>query len=40
MKQNFWFSINLVNVNLDWMKVYGIQSKNGITINVGVSVKN
>ena len=40
MKQNFWFSINLVNVNLDWMNVHGIQSKYGITINVGVSVKN
>ena len=29
-----------VNVNADWMKIYIIQSKNGIMMNVGASVKN
>ena len=32
--------MNCVNINMDLMKVYVIQSKNGIKINVGVSVNN
>ena len=32
--------MNCVNVNVDRMKAFVIQSKNGIMINVGVSVKN
>ena len=32
--------MNKASVNLDWMKVYLSQSKNGIMINTGVSVKN
>ena len=27
-------------VNVDWIKVYVIQSKNGIMMNIGVNVKN
>ena len=32
--------MNCVNVNVDRIKACVIQSKNGIMINVGVSVKN
>ena len=32
--------MNCVNVNVDRMKACVIKSKNGIMINVGVSVKN
>ena len=32
--------MNCVSVNVDWIKKYVIQSKNGIMIYVGVSVKN
>ena len=40
MKQNFQFSLNCVNVNVDLMRVDVIQGKNGIMINVVVVVKN
>ena len=32
--------MNYENVNVDRIKVYVIQNKNEITLNVGVSVKN
>ena len=32
--------MTFVNINVDLMKVYVIQSKNGIKINVGGSVNN
>ena len=31
---------NCVGPNVDWIKVDVIQSKNGIIMNVGVSIKN
>ena len=40
MKQDIQFSMNYENVNVDRVKVYVIQNKNEITLNVGVSVKN
>ena len=40
MKQDIQFSMNYENVNVDRIKVYVIQNKNEITLNVGVSVKN
>ena len=40
MKQDFWFNMYCSNVNSDWMKVYIIQRKSGIMINIGVSVRN
>ena len=40
IKQDFWVNMIHVSVNAYWMKVYAIQSKNEIMINVGVSVKN
>ena len=33
-------NINCVNLNVDWIKVYVIKSKNGIMMNVSVSGKN
>ena len=36
----FLVNMNSVSVNEDWKKVYAIQSKNGILMGVGVSVKN
>ena len=39
MKQDFKFSMNRVSLNVDWMKVHVIKSKNGIIMNVSVSVK-
>ena len=30
MKQDLYFSMNRVGVNVDWIKVYKIESKNGI----------
>ena len=36
----FVFSMNRVSVNVDKIKVFVIQSKNGIIINVDVTVKN
>ena len=35
----FVFSMNRVSVNVDKIKVFVIQSKNGIIINVDVTVK-
>ena len=40
MKQYFHFSMSRVSVKTDWMKVYVIQGKNGIMINVIASVEN
>ena len=41
MKQGFKFRINHhISVNVDYMKMYVIQSKNGIVMNVRVNVKN
>ena len=40
MKQDSQFSMNCVSANVDLMKVYEMQSKSGITMNVGVSIKN
>ena len=40
MKQDLQFNMIRESVNADLMKVYVIQSKNGIVMNVGVSVKN
>ena len=39
MKQDFWFSLSRVRVNMVSLKVYAIQSKNGIMMNIGVNVK-
>ena len=36
----FVFNMNRVNVNVDKIKVFVIQSKNGIIKNVDVTVKN
>ena len=36
----FLVNMNSVSVNEDWKKVDAIQSKNGILMGVGVSVKN
>ena len=40
MKHDFQFNMNSVSANVDWMKLQVIQSKNGIIINIGVSIKN
>ena len=40
MKQDLWFNKNRGSVNLDWINVYVIQSKNGVMRNVGVNVNN
>ena len=37
MKLDFYFSINYVGVDVHWMKVYVIQSKNTSMMNVCVS---
>ena len=33
------FSMNLLSVNVNWIQLYVIESKNEIMMNVGVSVK-
>ena len=38
MKQDFQFRMKCMNVNADLMKVYIIQSKNWIMMNVDVNV--
>ena len=38
MDQDFQFRMNLVSSNRELMKLYVIQSKNGVIINIGVSV--
>ena len=40
MKHDFQFNMNSVSANVDWMKLQVIQSKNGIIINIGASIKN
>ena len=40
MEQDLKFNMNHVSVNVDWMKVYVIQTKIGILVKVGVSAKN
>ena len=40
MKHDFQFKMNLVSVNVDTMKTYITQSKNGIMMSVWLSVKN
>ena len=37
MKQNSKFPMNCVSVNVNWMEMYVIQSKNGIMMNVDSS---
>ena len=38
MKQNFSINMNHVSTNIDWIKLYVIQSKNGIIMNLGVKM--
>ena len=38
--KDFLFSMNRVSTNVDKIKVYVIQSKHGIIMNIGVTVKN
>ena len=40
MEQDFYFSMNCIDVNVDRMKMNVSQSKNGIMINANVDVKN
>ena len=40
MRQDFLFSMNCVSLNQEEVKVYVIQSKNGIIMNVAGSLKN
>ena len=40
MKQDFQFSMNRVSVNVNLMKVYVIQIRNGIMMNVSANVKD
>ena len=40
MKQDFQFNMSRVRVNVYQMKMYAIETKNGIVINGGGSVKN
>ena len=40
MVKSTFVNINCVNLNVDWIKVYVIKSKNGIMMNVSVSGKN
>ena len=37
MKQDFLFNMDHGNVNVDWMKAYVNQIKNGTIMNIGVS---
>ena len=37
-ESRFFLGINQVSVNVDWMKVYVIQRKNGIVIKLGVMI--
>ena len=39
MKQDSKLSINREGINIHWIKVDVIQSKNGIIVNIGLSVK-
>ena len=40
MKQDFQFSMNRVSVNVNLMKVYVIQIRNGIMMNASANVKD
>ena len=40
MTQGFWFNINRASVYVNRIKVCVIRSKNGVMMNVSVSVKN
>ena len=40
MKQDFYFIMNLMSVNVDQMNVYVTEQKNGTVMNVSVSVNN
>ena len=40
MKQDYKFSMNCASVDVDQIKMHVIQSKNGVTANVSVKVKN
>lgn len=40
MKQDFYFIMNLVSVNVDQMNVYVTEQKNETVMNVSVSVNN
>lgn len=40
MKQDFYFIMNLVSVNVDQMNVYVTEQKNETVMNVSVSVTN
>ena len=40
MTQDFWFNINHASVYVDRTEVCVIRSKNGIMMNVSMSVKN
>ena len=40
MQEDFLFNMNDLSVNVGWLKVYVIQSKNRVVGNIGVNVKN
>ena len=40
MRPNSLFNMNRVSVKVDKTKVFVAESKNGVMVNVGVSVKN
>ena len=40
MKQDFYFIMNLVSVNVDQMNVYVTEQKNETVMNVSMSVNN
>ena len=40
MKRDFSFNMNRESLNVNWMKVWVTQRKNGIMMDAGVGVKN
>ena len=40
MKKDYQFSMNRVSKNVDWMKIHVIQNKNGVMMNIYVSLKS